>query len=208
MAFTVITPKDLGTGLKVESNKVVVDVAALSIPVDVKLSGVSVNKEQHKMTFTLSDGTNIEQDIADFLTVDTDTKIVSGSYADSKITLVDSANQNIEVDLATLVTEVKGAAEAKATELVNGLKDTFDNKLADVDAKIAPAVAPVSAKVDALEPRVQALETAKGALEAKDQELEAKVAQLQNRKLNGVELTSLAGESLGYLVTAADVNAQ
>lgn len=204
MAFTVITPKDLGTGLKVESNKVVVDVAALSIPVDVKLSGVSVNKEQHKMTFTLSDGTNIEQDIADFLTVDTDTKIVSGSYADSKITLVDSANQNIEVDLATLVTEVKSAAEAKATELVNAAKTDLESKINDVDAKIAP----VSAKVEALEPRVQALETAKGALEAKDQELEAKVAQLQNRKLNGVELTSLAGESLGYLVTAADVNAQ
>lgn len=204
MAFTVITPKDLGTGLKVESNKVVVDVAALSIPVDVKLSGVSVNKEQHKMTFTLSDGTNIEQDIADFLTVDTDTKIVSGSYADSKITLVDSANQNIEVDLATLVTEVKGAAEAKATELVSAAKTDLEGKINDVDAKIAP----VSAKVEALEPRVQALETAKGALEAKDQELETKVAQLQNRKPTGVELTSLAGESLGYLVTAADVNAQ
>lgn len=204
MAFTVITPKDLGTGLRVESNKVVVDTAALNIPVDVKLSGVSVNKEQHKITFTLSDGTNIEQDIADFLTVDTDTKIVSGSYAGNKITLVDSANQNIEIDLATLVTEVKDAAEAKAGELVNAAKTDLEGKINAVDAKIAP----VSAKVDALEPRVQALETAKGTLEAKDQELEAKVAQLQNRKLTGVELTSLAGESLGYLVTAADVNAQ
>ena len=78
MAITVITPADLGTGLKVEAQKVVVDTAALNIPVDVKLSGVSVDKAEKKMKFTLSDGTEIEQSIADFLTVDTDTKIVSG----------------------------------------------------------------------------------------------------------------------------------
>ena len=161
MAITVITPADLGTGLKVEAQKVVVDTAALSIPVDVKLSGVSVDKAEKKMKFTLSDGTSIEQDIADFLSVDTDTKIVSGSYAGNKITLVDSEGANVEIDLATLVTEVKDAAATKAGELVNAAKTELDGK-------------------------VQALE---------------------NKKATGIEVKSLGEVSLGYLVSASDVNA-
>lgn len=136
MAITVITPADLGTGLKVEAQKVVVDTAALSIPVDVKLSGVSVDKAEKKMKFTLSDGTEIEQNIADFLSVDTDTKIVSGSYASNKITLVDSEGANVEIDLASLVTEVKDAAATKAGELVNAAKTELDGKVSAVGAKV------------------------------------------------------------------------
>lgn len=189
MAITVITPADLGTGLKVEAQKVVVDTAALNIPVDVKLSGVSVDKAEKKMKFTLSDGTEIEQSIADFLTVDTDTKIVSGSYAGNKITLVDSEGANVEVDLSTLVTEIKDAAATKAGELVDAAKAAQATKDQEQDAKI------------------QALETAKGALEPKVTTLEGKVQALENKKATGIEVKSLGEVSLGYLVSASDVTA-
>ena len=202
MAITVITPADLGTGLKVEAQKVVVDTAALSIPVDVKLSGVSVDKAEKKMKFTLSDGTEIEQSIADFLTVDTDTKIVSGSYASNKITLVDSEGANVEIDLATLVTEVKDAAATKAGELVNAAKIELDGKVSAVDAK-ADALSP---KVTTLEGKVQALE-GKTDLEPKVTTLEGKVQALENKKATGIEVKSLGEVSLGYLVSASDVQA-
>ena len=202
MAITVITPADLGTGLKVEAQKVVVDTAALNIPVDVKLSGVSVDKAEKKMKFTLSDGTEIEQSIADFLTVDTDTKIVSGSYASNKITLVDSEGANVEIDLASLVTEVKDAAATKAGELVNAAKTELDGKVSAVEAKVN-AVEP---KVTALEGKVQALE-GKTDLEPKVTALEGKVQALENKKATGIEVKSLGEVSLGYLVSASDVTA-
>ena len=202
MAITVITPADLGTGLKVEAQKVVVDTAALNIPVDVKLSGVSVDKAEKKMKFTLSDGTEIEQNIADFLSVDTDTKIVSGSYASNKITLVDSEGANVEIDLASLVTEVKDAAATKAGELVNAAKTELDGKVSAVEAKVN-AVEP---KVTALEGKVQALE-GKTDLEPKVTALEGKVQALENKKATGIEVKSLGEVSLGYLVSASDVQA-
>ena len=196
MAITVITPADLGTGLKVEAQKVVVDTAALNIPVDVKLSGVSVDKAEKKMKFTLSDGTEIEQSIADFLTVDTDTKIVSGSYAGNKITLVDSEGANVEVDLSTLVTEVKDAAATKAGELVNAAKTELEGKVSAVDAK-----------VDAAKEKAEAADTAVKALEPKVTALEGKVQALENKKATGIEVKSLGEVSLGYLVSASDVTA-
>lgn len=196
MAITVITPADLGTGLKVEAQKVVVDTAALNIPVDVKLSGVSVDKAEKKMKFTLSDGTEIEQSIADFLTVDTDTKIVSGSYAGNKITLVDSEGANVEVDLSTLVTEVKDAAANKAGELVNAAKTELDGKVSAVEAK-----------VNTVEPKVTALEGKVNDLEPKVTALEGKVQALENKKATGIEVKSLGEVSLGYLVSASDVTA-
>ena len=202
MAITVITPADLGTGLKVEAQKVVVDTAALNIPVDVKLSGVSVDKAEKKMKFTLSDGTEIEQNIADFLSVDTDTKIVSGSYASNKITLVDSEGANVEIDLASLVTEVKDAAATKAGELVNAAKTELEGKVSAVEAKVN-AVEP---KVTALEGKVQALEN-KTDLEPKVTALEGKVQALENKKATGIEVKSLGEVSLGYLVSASDVQA-
>ena len=202
MAITVITPADLGTGLKVEAQKVVVDTAALNIPVDVKLSGVSVDKAEKKMKFTLSDGTEIEQNIADFLSVDTDTKIVSGSYASNKITLVDSEGANVEIDLASLVTEVKDAAATKAGELVNAAKTELEGKVSAVEAKVN-AVEP---KVTALEGKVQALE-GKTDLEPKVTALEGKVQALENKKATGIEVKSLGEVSLGYLVSASDVTA-
>ena len=189
MAYTVITNEDLGKGLKIESNKVVVDRDVLSIPVDVKLAGVSVNKAEHKMTFTLSDGTSVEQDIADFLAVDTDTTLVSGTYADNKLTLVDSANHNVEVSLAGFASEIKAAAEAKAGELVNAAKESQATKDAEQDGKIT------------------ALEQAKVALEAKDAELAGKITALEGKKPTGTLVNSLGGVALGYLVSAADVNA-
>ena len=203
MAITVITPADLGTGLKVEAQKVVVDTAALNIPVDVKLSGVSVDKAEKKMKFTLSDGTEIEQNIADFLSVDTDTKIVSGSYASNKITLVDSEGANVEVDLSTLVTEVKDAAATKAGELVNAAKTELDGKVSAVEAKVN-AVEP---KVTALEGKVNDLEPKVTALEPKVTALESKVQALENKKATGIEVKSLGEVSLGYLVSASDVQA-
>lgn len=196
MAITVITPADLGTGLKVEAQKVVVDTAALNIPVDVKLSGVSVDKAEKKMKFTLSDGTEIEQSIADFLSVDTDTKIVSGSYASNKITLVDSEGANVEVDLSTLVAEVKDAAATKAGELVNAAKTELDGKVSAVEAK-----------VNAVEPKVTALEGKVNDLEPKVTALEGKVQALENKKATGIEVKSLGEVSLGYLVSASDVTA-
>lgn len=196
MAITVITPADLGTGLKVEAQKVVVDTAALNIPVDVKLSGVSVDKAEKKMKFTLSDGTEIEQNIADFLSVDTDTKIVSGSYAGNKITLVDSEGANVEIDLASLVTEVKDAAATKAGELVNAAKTELDGKVSAVEAK-----------VNAVEPKVTALEGKVNDLEPKVTTLEGKVQALENKKATGIEVKSLGEVSLGYLVSASDVTA-
>lgn len=196
MAITVITPADLGTGLKVEAQKVVVDTAALNIPVDVKLSGVSVDKAEKKMKFTLSDGTEIEQSIADFLSVDTDTKIVSGSYASNKIILVDSEGANVEVDLSTLVTEVKDAAATKAGELVNAAKTELDGKVSAVEAK-----------VNAVEPKVTALEGKVNDLEPKVTALEGKVQALENKKATGIEVKSLGEVSLGYLVSASDVTA-
>lgn len=203
MAITVITPADLGTGLKVEAQKVVVDTAALNIPVDVKLSGVSVDKAEKKMKFTLSDGTEIEQNIADFLSVDTDTKIVSGSYASNKITLVDSEGANVEIDLASLVTEVKDAAATKAGELVNAAKTELDGKVSAVEAKVN-AVEP---KVTALEGKVNDLEPKVTALEPKVTTLEGKVQALENKKATGIEVKSLGEVSLGYLVSASDVTA-
>lgn len=203
MAITVITPADLGTGLKVEAQKVVVDTAALNIPVDVKLSGVSVDKAEKKMKFTLSDGTEIEQSIADFLSVDTDTKIVSGSYAGNKITLVDSEGANVEIDLASLVTEVKDAAATKAGELVNAAKTELDGKVSAVEAKVN-AVEP---KVTALEGKVNDLEPKVTALEPKVTALEGKVQALENKKATGIEVKSLGEVSLGYLVSASDVTA-
>lgn len=203
MAITVITPADLGTGLKVEAQKVVVDTTALNIPVDVKLSGVSVDKAEKKMKFTLSDGTEIEQNIADFLSVDTDTKIVSGSYASNKITLVDSEGANVEIDLASLVTEVKDAAATKAGELVNAAKTELDGKVSAVEAKVN-AVEP---KVTALEGKVNDLEPKVTALEPKVTALEGKVQALENKKATGIEVKSLGEVSLGYLVSASDVTA-
>ena len=94
---------------------------------DVKLAGVDIDKAGKKMKFTLSDGTEIEKDIADFLAVDTDTKIVSGRYdvAGTSLILTDSNGDEIPVDFVGLV----------------------DGVLADVDAKISP----VAGRVTALE---------------------------------------------------------
>lgn len=178
MAITVITNNDLGTGLKVENQKVVVDVAALAIPVDVKLAGVDVDVAAKKMKFTLSDGSEIERDVSDFLVADTDTKLTSGTYASNKITLTDSAGGNVEVDLATLVQEINASIDAAKEE-----------------AKQAAAT-DASSKVDAAKQELQQ------ALDAAD----AKITALENKpKPTGVELTSLGGTSLGYLVSAADV---
>lgn len=210
MAITVITPADLGTGLKVEAQKVVVDTAALNIPVDVKLSGVSVDKAEKKMKFTLSDGTEIEQSIADFLTVDTDTKIVSGSYASNKITLVDSEGANVEVDLSTLVAEIKDAAATKAGELVDAAKAAQATKDQEQDAKIQAletAKGALEPKVTALEGKVNDLEPKVTALEPKVTALEGKVQALENKKATGIEVKSLGEVSLGYLVSASDVTA-
>lgn len=177
MSIVVITNEDLGTGLKIESNKVVVDRDALSIPVDVKLAGVQVDKQAQTMKFTLSDGSEITQNIADFLAVDTDTKIVSGSYADNKITLVPSEGDNIEINLAAFATAVKDAAVAEAGTAA--------------DQKVAAAV-----------------EAAKQEQAAKDQAQDAKIQALEAQaatKPAGIEVQSLAGTTLGYLVPASAV---
>lgn len=181
MAIQVITPADLGKGLKVEDNKVVVNRDDLSIPVDVKLAGVVVNKAEHKMTFTLSDGTNIEQDIADFLTVDTDTTLTSGSYARNKITLVDSANHNVEVDLSSFAEEIKSAAEEKAGELIYTAKEEQAAKDQELISKVV-------------------------GVEDKNRELETRVNTLENKKPKGIELVSLGNTTLGYLVSENDVD--
>ena len=158
MSVVVITSEDLGLGLKVENQKVVVDRDSLAIPVDVKLAGVQVDKQAQTMKFTLSDGSEITQNIADFLAVDTDTKIVSGAYAGNKITLTPSEGDAIEIDLATFANEVKDAvAQAQA---------------------------------------------------AKDQEQDAKIAALEAKaatKPTGIEVQSLGGTTLGYLVPAEAV---
>lgn len=137
MTRLIVTDQDIGHGLKIENKKVVVDIAALNIPVDVKLSGVDIDKTGKKMKFTLSDGTEIEKDIADFLAVDTDTKIVSGRYdvAGTSLILTDSNGDEIPVDFV-------------------GLTDAID---AEIDAKIAP----VAERVKALEDTAAAKKTEK-----------------------------------------------
>lgn len=137
MARLIVTDQDIGHGLKIENKKVVVDIAALNIPVDVKLAGVDIDKTGKKMTFTLSDDTVIEKDIADFLAVDTDTKIVSGRYdvPGTSLILTDSNGGEIPVDFV-------------------GLTDTIN---AEIDAKIAP----VAERVKALEDTEAAKRTEK-----------------------------------------------
>lgn len=95
----VITPKDLGRGLKIEKRKVVVDIDALNIPVYVKLAGVNVDKNAKKMTFEFSDGTTIEKDIADFLAVDTDTKPTDIKVENGVISLILSDGVELSADL-------------------------------------------------------------------------------------------------------------
>lgn len=187
-AIRVITPDDLGTGLKVEGNKVVVNRDELNIPVDIKLAGVEVNKAAQTMKFTLSDGTHIEQNIADFLAVDTDTTLTSGAYAGNKITLTDSAQGTVEIDLATLVQEIKAAAEQKAGELVQAAKTELGQKDTEIEGKVT------------------ALEQAKSQLETKDADLERRLAAVEGTKPTGIQVTSLAGTTLGYLVDASAVN--
>lgn len=102
---------------------------------------------------------------------------------------MDSEGANVEVDLSTLVTEVKDAAATKAGELVDAAKAAQATKDQEQDAKI------------------QALETAKGALEPKVTTLEGKVQALENKKATGIEVKSLGEVSLGYLVSASDVTA-
>lgn len=155
MTYSVITASDLGTGLKVEQNKVVVDVAALNIPIDVKLAGVNVDKVSQTMEFVLSDGAKVTTNIADFLMVDTDTKVKSGSYADGSITLTLTDESTVAIDLATLKSEITSA--------------------------YTQAVSAVDSKVTQLTTRVETLE---------------------NAKLTGTEVRSLAGDTLGYLVNA------
>lgn len=166
MSYQVITPADLGNGLKVEENKVVVDVAALNIPVDIKLAGVDVDVAGKKMTFELSDGSRIERDVSDFLVADTDTKVTGGSVAGNTLTLTLSEGVPVEIDLSPLLTAVDGKIDAKVNPV--------DTRLATAEGKLAEA--------------------------------ERKIAELEARKPTGTEVVSLGGTSLGYLVSAADVN--
>lgn len=185
MAITIITPEDLGTGLKVEGAKVVVDRDALTIPVDVKLSGVEVNKDEKKMKFTLSDGTSIEQDIEDFLHVDTDTKVTSGSYAEKKITLRDSENGEVVIDVAGLVEAAVSEASVDAASKVEAEKEARVAKEALIDGKI------------------DELETKTEGLTSKVTKLEESIENIKAGKPEGVVVNSLGGVKLGYFVKEA-----
>lgn len=136
----VLTPEDLGTGLKVQESKVVVDVAALNIPVDVKLSGVAVDKDAKTMKFTLSSGDVITQDIADFLAVDTDTKIKSANLEGSTLNIVSDLNGTetlITVDLHGLLDDVSRDVDAVKAD-INSLKEKdkdLERRLNEVENK-------------------------------------------------------------------------
>lgn len=184
--IVVLTPEDLGNGLMVENNKVVVNVAELNIPVDVKLSGVDIDKTAKVMRFTLSSGDVIERNIEDFLAVDTDTTLASGAYASNTITLTDSASNTVTVDLAALVGEIEGKIAQAKGEAVN-------------DAN--------TAATSALSTHIAEQEAKNTQLETKDAELADAISAIQNTpKPEGVLLTSLGGVNLGYLVkNAADV---
>lgn len=103
--IVLITDQDIGTGLKVEAQKLVVDRDALAIPVDVKLAGVSLDRVQKKLTFTLSDQTVIEQDVTEFLAVDTDTTLTSGELdvGNKRIKLVDSEAAEVHIDISAIL---------------------------------------------------------------------------------------------------------
>lgn len=203
MAITVITDKDIGFGLHIAENKLAVNVEDLAIPVDVKLAGVDIDKDGKTMKFTLSDDSVIERDISDFLAVDTDTKIVEGRFDvdGQSLILTDSEGEEIPVDFAGLVDFILGEVEQALQDVSNGAKEAADAAKEVAEAAQAAADA-------AKEAADQAAKDSADADAEQDKEIEALKAEIEALKAakpTGIQVLSLGGEELGYLVSAADV---
>lgn len=110
MARLLVTSEDLGTGLKVENNKVVVDVEALSLPVDVHIEGATYDETagELELTFTGTQ-TPIRVQLAEALGVNTKTKTITTQGENSpNIVITDTDDNTFTVDLTPAVTHIIG----------------------------------------------------------------------------------------------------
>lgn len=102
----VLVPEDMGRGLKIEGNKVVVDTAALELPVDVHLSGVRLDETGKKLIFTI-DGISdpVEVDVAKLFGTDT---VVTAVVLDGTTLKITSSNgDEVSTDLAPLLASLQ-----------------------------------------------------------------------------------------------------
>lgn len=114
MAKVVITPEDIGKGLKIENSKVIVDIASLELPVDIHLSGVKLDEDNKKLVFTFTGvDTPVEVDIAQLF--GTNTVVTSAALEDAILTIISSDGNTVSVDLGSLL----DGLQAKVTSLEN-----------------------------------------------------------------------------------------
>lgn len=110
----VLVPADMGRGLKIEGNKVVVDTDALSLPVDVHLSGVQLDEAGKRLTFEFQGAVEpVSVDVSRLF--DTDTTVQELQLDGTVLKLINSDGEERTVDLAPLLT----AIDARLTALEN-----------------------------------------------------------------------------------------
>lgn len=100
MARLVVTNEDLGTGLKVENNKVVVDVAALTLPVDVHVENATYDEESGLLSITFAGGKEpVTVDLATALGLNTKIRTVSVTPGTASIVITDTDGTEFEANL-------------------------------------------------------------------------------------------------------------
>lgn len=110
----VLVPADMGRGLKIEGNKVVVDTDALSLPVDVHLSGVQLDEAGKQLTFEFQGAADpVSVDVSRLF--DTDTTVQELQLDGTVLKLLSSDGEERTVDLAPLLT----AIDTRLTTLEN-----------------------------------------------------------------------------------------
>lgn len=111
MARLVVTNEDLGTGLKVENNKVVVDVAALTLPVDVHVENATYDEESGLLSITFAGGKEpVTVDLATALGLNTKLKSVSVTLETGMMVITDTDGTEFRADLAPFVKLAASAA--------------------------------------------------------------------------------------------------
>lgn len=106
MSRIVITPNDLGLGLKVDNQKVVVDLDALALPVDVHLDNATYNQDTGNLeiTFTGTKGP-VYVPLATALGVNTKVRSIVVAPGTAQVTLTDTDQNTFQFDLGPYITQ-------------------------------------------------------------------------------------------------------
>lgn len=204
MARLVVTNEDLGKGLKVENNKVVVNVDDLSLPVDIHLVGAELDKVNKKIKFTFEGADELELPVADLFNTDTTNATLAlnlvddgrGGFTSAELVLTDSAGEEVKTDLMPIFAAIEAVIEANNGTMLNGVfrydpaTKTLEMKRGNDNTAFgaqAPAGSATAARFDMTPIIEQAVEKA-----------------LDTDNGQWEELTSLGGVRLGYVLVVLD----